>query len=245
MRVFFFGAGYCARRLIAREPWIEASGTARSADGVAALRAKGVDAYAFDDKHVDPGLERALKKAEAIVVSIPPRDGARRRARALRRRHQRRGGPAAGPLLFDHRRLWRSRRRLGRRDERDADAHFPWACAARGRGALDGGGPGARGRRGHPASRRNLRARPQRSGQSAPGPGAADRQAGSGLQPGACRRHRRTHASRADPRSWKARSGTSPTTNPPRRRTWSPMRRRSSACRRRPRSHSTKRGFRR
>ena len=76
MRVFFFGAGYCARRLIARESWIEASGTARSAEGVAALRAKGVDAYAFDDEHVDPGLARALKKAEAIVVSIPPRDGA-------------------------------------------------------------------------------------------------------------------------------------------------------------------------
>jgi nucleoside-diphosphate-sugar epimerase len=75
VRVFFFGAGYCARRLIARESWIEASGTARSAERVAALRAKGVDAYAFDDAHVDPGLERALKKAEAIVVSIPPRDG--------------------------------------------------------------------------------------------------------------------------------------------------------------------------
>ena len=75
VRVFFFGVGYCARRLIAREPWIEASGTARSAERVAALRAKGVDAYAFDGDHVDPGLERALKKAEAIVVSIPPRDG--------------------------------------------------------------------------------------------------------------------------------------------------------------------------
>jgi nucleoside-diphosphate-sugar epimerase len=75
VRVFFFGAGYCARWLVARESWIEASGTARSAEGVAALRVKGVDAYAFDDAHVDPGLERALKKAEAIVVSIPPRDG--------------------------------------------------------------------------------------------------------------------------------------------------------------------------
>ena len=75
MRVFFFGVGYCARRLIARESWIEASGTARSAEGVAALRAEGVDAYAFDGAHADPGLERALKKAEAIVVSIPPRDG--------------------------------------------------------------------------------------------------------------------------------------------------------------------------
>ena len=76
MRVFFFGVGYCARRLIARESWIEASGTARSPERVAALQAEGVDAYAFDGAHADPGLERALKKAEAIVVSIPPRDGA-------------------------------------------------------------------------------------------------------------------------------------------------------------------------
>ena len=76
MRVFFFGVGYCARRLIAREPWIEASGTARSGERVAALRAAGIEAYAFDGAHVDPGLERALKKAETIVVSIPPRDGA-------------------------------------------------------------------------------------------------------------------------------------------------------------------------
>jgi len=75
VRVLFFGVGYCARRLVARESWIEASGTARSAERVAALRAEGVDAYAFDGAHVDPGLERALKKAEAIVVSIPPRDG--------------------------------------------------------------------------------------------------------------------------------------------------------------------------
>jgi nucleoside-diphosphate-sugar epimerase len=76
VRIFFFGAGYCARRLIEREPWIEASGTARSAEGVAALRRGGVEAYAFDGAGSDPGLEQALKKAEAIVVSIPPRDGA-------------------------------------------------------------------------------------------------------------------------------------------------------------------------
>ena len=75
MRVFFFGVGYCARRLIARETWIEASGTARTAERAAALRGEGVDAYAFDGAHADPGLERALKEAEAIIVSIPPRDG--------------------------------------------------------------------------------------------------------------------------------------------------------------------------
>jgi nucleoside-diphosphate-sugar epimerase len=76
VRVFFFGAGYCALRLVAREPWIEASGTARSAERVAALRGEGVEAYAFDGDNADPGLEQAIKNAEAIVVSIPPREGA-------------------------------------------------------------------------------------------------------------------------------------------------------------------------
>jgi nucleoside-diphosphate-sugar epimerase len=76
LRVFFFGLGYCARRLIQREPWIEASGTARAAESVAALRDEGVEAYQFDGAEAEPGLEEALGKAEAIVVSIPPRDGA-------------------------------------------------------------------------------------------------------------------------------------------------------------------------
>jgi nucleoside-diphosphate-sugar epimerase len=76
VRILFFGVGYCARCFIQREPWIEASGTARSAEGVAALRRAGVEAYRFDGADADPGLEQALKKAEAIVVSIPPRDRA-------------------------------------------------------------------------------------------------------------------------------------------------------------------------
>jgi nucleoside-diphosphate-sugar epimerase len=76
VRVFFFGLGYCARRLIQREPWIEASGTARTAVSVAALRDEGVEAYQFDGGEAEPALEQALGKAEAIVVSIPPRDGA-------------------------------------------------------------------------------------------------------------------------------------------------------------------------
>ena len=76
MKVFFFGLGYCARRLIQREQWIEASGTAPSAESVSALRRKGVEAYGFDGAEAEPGLEQALGRAEAIVVSIPPRDGA-------------------------------------------------------------------------------------------------------------------------------------------------------------------------
>ena len=73
VKVFFFGLGYCARRLVQREPWIEASGTARTAEAVAALRREGVEAYRFDGVEAEPGLEQALKQAEAIVVSIPPR----------------------------------------------------------------------------------------------------------------------------------------------------------------------------
>ncbi len=75
MRVFFFGIGYCAEALIRRTPGIEASGTARSDERVAALRARGVDAYVFDSARWDPALEQALQRAEAIVVSIPPRAG--------------------------------------------------------------------------------------------------------------------------------------------------------------------------
>ena len=41
-----------------------------------ALRGMGVEAYAFDGARADPGLDRAVEKAEAIVVSIPPRKGA-------------------------------------------------------------------------------------------------------------------------------------------------------------------------
>jgi nucleoside-diphosphate-sugar epimerase len=76
LKVFFFGLGYCARRLIQREPWIEASGTARTAESVATLRREGVEAYAFDGAEAEPGIAEALSKAEAIVVSIPPREGA-------------------------------------------------------------------------------------------------------------------------------------------------------------------------
>ena len=75
LNVFFFGLGYCAEALIRRTPSIEASGTARSDARVAALRAAGVDAHVFDGTGADPGLEETLGRAEAVVVSIPPRGG--------------------------------------------------------------------------------------------------------------------------------------------------------------------------
>ncbi len=75
LRVFFLGLGYCAEALIRRAPGVEPSGTARSDARVQALRAAGVDAYVYDGPRTDPGLEAALSRAEAIVVSIPPRGG--------------------------------------------------------------------------------------------------------------------------------------------------------------------------
>ena len=72
LRVFFFGLGYSAEALIRRAPCLEASGTARSDGRVAGLCAAGIDAYLFDGAKGAPGLEAALMRAEAIVVSIPP-----------------------------------------------------------------------------------------------------------------------------------------------------------------------------
>jgi nucleoside-diphosphate-sugar epimerase len=145
MRIFFFGVGYCARRLIERAPWIEASGTARTAESVAALRSQGIEAYAFDGAEADPGLEQALKKAEAIVVSIPPRDGAgaalERFASAIA------AAPSLGRIVYystigvygDHLGAWvdeasatrtRTARGLMRLDD-----EARWTAAARTRGA--------------------------------------------------------------------------------------------------------------
>ena len=73
LRVVFLGLGYSAEALIRRAPSIEPSGSARSDERVASLRAAGVEAYVFNGTRVDPGLEPALRRAEAIVVSIPPR----------------------------------------------------------------------------------------------------------------------------------------------------------------------------
>ncbi len=75
VNLFFLGLGYCAQALIRRTPSIEPAGTARSEERVAELRSAGVEAYVFDGARADPGLEDALRRAEAIVVSIPPRRG--------------------------------------------------------------------------------------------------------------------------------------------------------------------------
>jgi nucleoside-diphosphate-sugar epimerase len=145
MRIFFFGVGYCARWLIGREPWIEAIGTARTPEAVVVLRREGVEAYRFDGAEGEPGLEEALQRAEAIVVSIPPRDrpGATvdRFAAAIA------AAPALRRILYystigvygDHAGAWvdetsATRTRTARGGARLKDEAL-WTAAARARGA--------------------------------------------------------------------------------------------------------------
>jgi nucleoside-diphosphate-sugar epimerase len=77
VRLFAFGLGYCARHVIARGNGFEASGTVRSAAGATALRAEGVEAFAFDgdgggEGLREEGLAASLARAEILLISAPP-----------------------------------------------------------------------------------------------------------------------------------------------------------------------------
>jgi nucleoside-diphosphate-sugar epimerase len=76
LKVFFLGLGYSAEALIRRQPAIEPAGTARSEERVKTLRAGGVEAHVFDGTRAVSGAVEALKRAEVLVVSVPPPDGA-------------------------------------------------------------------------------------------------------------------------------------------------------------------------
>ena len=115
------------------------------ADFVAALRGDGLEAYQFDGSDADPGLEQALGAAEAIVVSIPPRDGAG--ARVDRFGPVIAGAPALRRIVYystigvygDHAGEWvdetsATRTRTARGRARLED-EARWTAAARARGA--------------------------------------------------------------------------------------------------------------
>ena len=123
--LFCFGLGYSAqalgRQLIA-QGW-RVGGTARTGDSAKALAAAGFEAVVFDGHAPSLDASDALKHATHVLLSIPPdADGdpaLLHHARDLR-------GFAVDRmdrLPLDRRRLWRSRRRLDRRDDaRHADA---------------------------------------------------------------------------------------------------------------------------
>jgi len=72
MRIFCFGLGYSARRLIARNPDLQASGVTRDGGTAKVLRQQGVEAYAFDPSRPHPDLLAALARAQVLLVSAPP-----------------------------------------------------------------------------------------------------------------------------------------------------------------------------
>jgi len=75
-RLFCFGLGYSAlhvARNLAAEGW-SIAGTARTAEGTAAIAARGYDAITFDGTAPAPEMAAALSGATHILVSIPPGD---------------------------------------------------------------------------------------------------------------------------------------------------------------------------
>ena len=71
-RLFCFGLGYSARRVIARAGGVEASGATLTAEAASAWRREGVAAFAFEDAHDQEALLAALSRAEILLVSAPP-----------------------------------------------------------------------------------------------------------------------------------------------------------------------------
>jgi len=72
MRLFAFGLGYAARRILARLPGVEATGATRDPETARAWRRDRVAAWAVDDPSARPALEAALRGAETLLVSAPP-----------------------------------------------------------------------------------------------------------------------------------------------------------------------------
>jgi nucleoside-diphosphate-sugar epimerase len=76
MHLVIFGCGYSgtaiAKAFLA--DGFRVSGTTRSEDKAAALRAQGIEAFVFDGEHLDDTLRDAMRSATHLVQSIAPRD---------------------------------------------------------------------------------------------------------------------------------------------------------------------------
>jgi len=72
--LFCFGLGYSAQRVagrLASAGW-SIGGTARTAEGAAAIAAQGFAAYVFDGSAPGGGVETALDQASHLLISVPP-----------------------------------------------------------------------------------------------------------------------------------------------------------------------------
>ena len=121
-------------------------------------------------------------------------------------------------LSLHRRRLWRPRRRLGRRDERMPARLEALARTHRGGGSMAAFRRRDRHPRRHRPPRRNLWAGAGAVREDPARDGAPHRQARPGLQPHPRRRHRRRSSMRLS-RAAPTASSTAPTTSRPRRRT--------------------------
>ncbi len=72
MRLFAYGLGYVARRVLARLPGVEASGATRDPEAARAWRAGGVAAWAVGEAAASSALESALSAVETLLVAAPP-----------------------------------------------------------------------------------------------------------------------------------------------------------------------------
>src|SRR5687767_9527609 len=73
-RLVAVGLGYSAQAIAARLApggW-KITGTARTADGLAAIRSAGYEALAFAGEAPSAGLRAALGDATHVIVSAPP-----------------------------------------------------------------------------------------------------------------------------------------------------------------------------
>ncbi len=75
MRLFCFGLGYSARRIIARAENAEASGATHDPEAASAWRREGVAAFAFEGARDEEALLAAVARAQILLVSAPPGEG--------------------------------------------------------------------------------------------------------------------------------------------------------------------------
>ena len=113
MRLFAFGLGYAARRILARLPGVEASGATREAAAAAAWRSEGVAAFGLDDAAAPEILAADLRSAEALLISAPPGDEGDPALVGYRSAFAAASNLKRMRLSLQRQSLWRLRRRPG------------------------------------------------------------------------------------------------------------------------------------
>ena len=186
MRLFILGLGYSARHFVRQfgGSFSHIAGTVR--DPAQRDDLAGIEVHAFSGGSPARETVERMRDADVLLISIPPGSA---------------GDPAICGLLAT---CSRGRRRKvvylstigvygdhagGWVDESTPPQAGPRPHADAGRGGAGLDRHGARRRR-DPAACGHLRPRPQRAGDAARRDGPAHHQAGTGLQPHPCRRHR-------------------------------------------------------